>query len=539
MFVIIDNYDSFTYNIFQYLSELTESEIRVIRNDKISIEELEALNPQGIIISPGPGRPEDAGISEAVIRHFMKKVPILGVCLGHQAIGHIFGGKIINSPHIMHGKVVKIDHDSKGLFRNVPNKIEVTRYNSLVVEPGSFSPELEVTALDENGEIMGLRHKEYPLEGVQFHPESIASESGYQILKNFLKYKRNVNQIKDIYKKILDRKDLTVAEAEDFADELTDGAVAQELAAGILTGLNMKGYTADEIIGVSKALRNKSKKIYYDQPLLDTCGTGGDGFSNFNISSFAAIVTSSLGIKTAKHGNRSVSSNSGSSDFFHSLGMDIEADPLLATEYLDQANFCFLFAPVYHCAMKNAAGVRKALGVKTIFNLAGPLSNPAGAKYQLIGVYDQKLARIVAEAASSLGVERILVVHGFDGSDEISVTGPTHLTQLIDGVATESVLELADYGISHYELSDLSVDDSAQAVAIARELAFSNGKPANRKQEAIFHSVCLNSGAGIYIAGQSCSILEGYKMAREGFSSGKVAETLIKLRDLRESQRIG
>jgi anthranilate synthase/aminodeoxychorismate synthase-like glutamine amidotransferase len=184
---MIDNYDSFTYNLVQYLEELGE-ELKVFRNDKITIPEAEKLNPSRIIISPGPGIPHDAGISEPLIKHFGGKKPILGVCLGHQAIGEVFGGKIIRAKSIMHGKTSQIHHDGKTIFKGLPNPFPATRYHSLVVEKSSLPEVLEISAWTDDGEIMGLRHKEFKVEGVQFHPESILTKSGMRLLENFLAY---------------------------------------------------------------------------------------------------------------------------------------------------------------------------------------------------------------------------------------------------------------------------------------------------------------------------------------------------------------
>jgi anthranilate synthase/aminodeoxychorismate synthase-like glutamine amidotransferase len=185
MILMIDNYDSFTYNLVQYLGEMGE-ELKVYRNDQITIREIEKLKPERIVISPGPGTPKEAGISMDVIRHFAGKVPILGVCLGHQSIGEVFGGKVIRAGRIMHGKTSPIYHDGKTLFKGLPNPFTATRYHSLLVEKKSLPKVLEVSAWTKEGEIMGLRHKKFKVEGVQFHPESILTEHGKQLLRNFL-----------------------------------------------------------------------------------------------------------------------------------------------------------------------------------------------------------------------------------------------------------------------------------------------------------------------------------------------------------------
>ena len=185
MILMIDNYDSFTYNLVQYLGVLG-SEVEVHRNDKITLDEIESMKPERIVISPGPGTPQSAGITISMIERFHPKVPILGVCLGHQAIGAAFGGRVLHAARIMHGKTSEISHDSKGVFRDLPDPITATRYHSLAVERESLPACLEVSAEAEDGEIMGLRHRQYPVEGIQFHPESILTKEGMNILRNFL-----------------------------------------------------------------------------------------------------------------------------------------------------------------------------------------------------------------------------------------------------------------------------------------------------------------------------------------------------------------
>ncbi|QLE39070.1 aminodeoxychorismate/anthranilate synthase component II [Nostoc sp. C052] len=192
MIIVIDNYDSFTYNLVQYLGELAAEfpvadDIKVFRNDKISIDEIRALKPQAIVISPGPGRPEDAGISLELIEQLGQELPILGVCLGHQSIGQVFGGKIIPAPELMHGKTSQVSHTGVGVFRGLENPLTATRYHSLVIERETCPDVLEITAWVEDNTIMGVRHRNYPhIQGVQFHPESVLTSSGKQLLRNFL-----------------------------------------------------------------------------------------------------------------------------------------------------------------------------------------------------------------------------------------------------------------------------------------------------------------------------------------------------------------
>lgn len=185
MILLIDNYDSFTFNVEQYLAELHQK-VKVVRNDKITLAQISKLNPEAIVISPGPGNPDEAGITLPLIHEFAGKIPILGICLGHQAIGQAFGGKVTRAPRMMHGKLSSITHDGKGVFQGLPKSFEVTRYHSLHIEEKSLPSVLKVTAKTEDGIVMGLRHKKFPIEGVQFHPESYLTEHGHKMLENFL-----------------------------------------------------------------------------------------------------------------------------------------------------------------------------------------------------------------------------------------------------------------------------------------------------------------------------------------------------------------
>jgi len=186
MFLMIDNYDSFVYNLVRYVQELNE-DIIVKRNDEITFNEIEAMAPEGIIISPGPKRPEDAGISEGIVRKFQGDIPILGICLGHQVIGHVFGAEIVEGLEPVHGKVHPVFHRESGLFKGIPMPFNVTRYHSLIIDPDSIGDQLEVTSQTEDGVIMGIRHKKYLIEGVQFHPEAELTEYGHELLRNFVK----------------------------------------------------------------------------------------------------------------------------------------------------------------------------------------------------------------------------------------------------------------------------------------------------------------------------------------------------------------
>jgi anthranilate synthase/phosphoribosyltransferase len=527
MILLIDNYDSFTYNLYQYLGELTAQPVQVARNDRISLEEIEALQPEAIVISPGPGRPEEAGISVEAVRRFAGRLPILGVCLGHQAIGTAFGARIAPARRIVHGKTEQINLDGRGLFRGIPLPATVTRYHSLVVDPAALPEELEITATSQDGEIMGLRHREYPVEGVQFHPESVGTPFGRKLLANFLSYKREPFPAAQLLSRIISRVDLSFIEMEEFMEELTEGNLNGSQIAGFLVGLNAKGFSPREIAGAASVLRRKKTPFHAVQPqdsdpLIDTCGTGGDGIGTFNISSLAAVAASACGARVAKHGNRAVSSRSGSADFFAGLGLRIDLDPGASARLLERTGFTFLYAPLYHPAMRHAAQVRRELGMKTIMNLVGPLANPADARRQLIGVFAEGLCRPVAEAARLLGAERVMVVHGLDGEDELSVTGPTRIVELRDGEMREYLFDPAQLGLAPYPMDALQVGSVEENVRIARGLLGGDGAD----RQAIRDAVLLNAGAALYVGGLAAGIEEGYRLARAALEDGRVRRKL-------------
>jgi anthranilate synthase/phosphoribosyltransferase len=521
MILLIDNYDSFTHNLYQYMSEITPEPVVVVRNDKTTLEEIEGMSPSRIIISPGPGRPEEAGISEAVIRRFGGTVPILGVCLGHQAIAHAFGAEVVQAKRIVHGKAEAMELDGRGLFRSVSSPAAFTRYHSLAVREETIPPEFEITARAPDGEVMGIRHKKQLLEGVQFHPESIASDAGKRLLSNFLHYHREPFVPSHYLSRLLEGASLSQAEAANFMEDLTDGNLTGAQIAGFLVAINAKGITPEEIAGCASVLQRKRRPVQVEGPILDTCGTGGDGLGTFNISSLTALVASACGARVAKHGNRAVSSKSGSADFYKALGIKVDLPPAKSEKMLAENNFAFLFAPIYHQAMKYAAAPRRELGVKTIMNLLGPLVNPAAADYQLIGVFSEEFCEPVAEAAHLLGIKRAMVVHGKDGIDELSVSAPSRVV-LVDEEGSMESFELRpeEYGIRGYALSDLAGGDAEANAGIARAILSGSG------YEAVRDSVILNAAGALRVYGRVSDIGEGVELARKALADGSVLAKL-------------
>ena len=531
MILIIDNYDSFTYNLYQYLRELTDEPVEVVRNDAVDLDQIAARAPRQIIISPGPGRPEAAGISVEVTRRFAPTTPILGVCLGHQVIGLAFGAEIVRSANIVHGKVEAMELDGRGLFRSIPSPAQFTRYHSLAIAPESLPDELEISAWAPDGEIMGVRHKRLVVEGVQFHPESIASEHGKRLLSNFLQYRREPLIISNSLRSLLDGVDMNRGEAVRFMEDLTDGNLTSAQIGAMFVALNAKGIAAEEIAGCAQVLIAKRRPFHSARPVLDTCGTGGDGLGTFNISSMAALLATTCGAIVAKHGNRAVSSRSGSADFYRALGFPIDLAPEQSERLLARTGFAFLFAPLYHGAMRHATAARRDLGIKTIMNLLGPLVNPAGATFQLIGVSSRSLCAPVARAAHLLGIKRVMVVHGEGGEDEISIGGTTWITRIdADGVSVEERLHPHDFGLDTHTIDEIVGGDAQYNARLAREMLVGKGSVAIRD------AVLLNTAAALMLYGVVSEIGEGVSRVRQVLNDGtartKIDEIISHANDL-------
>ncbi len=535
MILVIDNYDSFTFNVVQALECATKEEIKIVRNDEVTVEQLASMNPSKLIVSPGPGNPGSAGICIEAIRFFAGKIPILGICLGHQAIGEAFGAKIVGAKFIKHGIIEEINLDGRGIFRTIGKSAKFTRYHSLVIDEATLPSDFEVTARAQDGDIMGIRHKSLPIEGVQFHPESIASQACLDLFKGFLNYRRDNLPVSEYLKQLIDeKKPLTREQASFFMENLTDGTMDEKATASILTAMAALGLpTADEMAGCAEALLKKktpfplqNTNANNNNGLAEIVGTGGDGKGSFNISSMSALVAASCGQPVAKHGNRAVSSKSGAADFFENLGIKIMAEPEKTANLVEQTGFGFLMAPVYHAAMRFAAPVRKALGIKTIFNVLGPLLNPAGAEYEVLGVYSEDLMEDYARAAKALGAKRVMVIHSRDGFDEISPCQPTDVFQINeDGKEYRYVIEPSKFGIIGVSEEELEGGSGADNAKLAQEVLNGGGR------KTIRAAVGLNAGAVLYLSGKAKTLKDGYDMALAALSSGS---TLAKLHEIQK-----
>jgi anthranilate phosphoribosyltransferase len=315
-------------------------------------------------------------------------------------------------------------------------------------------------------------------------------------------------------------------ELERAAEQIFAGGGSEIQVASFLTALAARGETIEELTAFATVMRRRSL-VFKREPgiVLDTCGTGGDHSGTFNISTAAAFVAAAAGVRVAKHGNRSMTSKCGSADVLHELGIQTDCEPAVMERSLDEIGICFLFAQKYHQSMRNVAVVRRELGFRTIFNLLGPLANPASATHQLIGVFRKELVETHAEVLRRLGIARAMVVHGEDGLDEITICGKTHIAELVDGKIVQMTITPGLYGIAASPKNSLQGGDAAENARITMEILQGNPGP---KSDVVI----LNAGAAIYIAEQAANMEEGIARAREILASGAALEKLNQLRAL-------
>jgi anthranilate phosphoribosyltransferase len=323
-----------------------------------------------------------------------------------------------------------------------------------------------------------------------------------------------------LLEKLMRHEDLTTEEAADAMREVMEGRATPASLGALLSALVMKGERPAEVVGFARTMRDHAVKLAAPAgDVFDTCGTGGDRSGTFNISSAAALVVAACGVKVAKHGNRSVSSRCGSADVFEQLGVNISAPAPVVERSLHEANIAFFFAPTFHPSMKHAAQTRRELGIRTAFNLLGPLTNPAGAQRQIVGVPRPELADLVARALLMLGADRAWVVHGVDGIDEISTTGYTRVLECHDGAVNTFYVHPAEFGIPKASPVDLQGGDAAQNASIVQDVL-------DGQRGAARDVVLLNAGAALFVSGAASSVGEGIAMAASAVDRGAAKATL-------------
>jgi len=328
---------------------------------------------------------------------------------------------------------------------------------------------------------------------------------------------------------IIERRDLSPDEMAVVMRLIMTGQATPAQIGGFLVGLRMKGETVDEITAAARVMRELATAVNVSGPhLVDTCGTGGDGAGTFNISTASAIVTATAGGRVAKHGNRSVSSRSGSADVLEAAGVKLDLNPVQVAACIDRVGVGFLFAPQHHSAMKHAIGPRKELRVRTLFNLLGPLTNPAGAPNQVLGVFSADWVEPLAYVLKQLGSQHVLVVHAEDGLDEISIAAPTRVAELRDGEVSLYTITPEEFGMQRTSLDAVTVNSAMQSLAMI-EAVFDN------KPGPAHDIVCLNAGAAIYAADLAASLKDGVALASEAIASGRVKQTLASLIDVSNS----
>jgi anthranilate phosphoribosyltransferase len=329
--------------------------------------------------------------------------------------------------------------------------------------------------------------------------------------------------IKDALAKLVDRIDLSEQEAETVMLEIMDGTATQAQVAGYLMGLRQKGETVGEVVGSVKAMRSRATRIMVGAPIVvDTCGTGGDGADTFNISTTAAFVAAGAGITVAKHGNRSVSSRSGSADVLSSLGVKIDLEPSRVADCIDEVGIGFLFAPLYHGAMKQCAGVRQEMGIRTILNVLGPLANPAGATHQVLGVYDAKWTDILGRVLVELGSQHCIVVHGMDGLDEMTLSDRTRVAEGKGGVVSSYFITPEEFEVRRVARKEFTGGSSEDNARITTEILQGRKGP---KRDI----VCLNAAPAMVVGQKAKTLKDGFRLAQQTIDSGAAAEKLERL----------
>lgn len=536
MILLIDNYDSFVFNVEQYLRELTNEEVKTVRNDAITLEKIKILNPSRIVLSPGPKHPKDSGICLEILKN-IENTPILGICLGHQAFGLVFGGKIEKLEIPLHGKTSEITVTGKNsiLFKDMPEKFNVMRYHSLYVSEENLPEELTVTAKSDDGIIIALEHKTKDIYGIQFHPESFFTEYGKNIIKNFISNtKKETLQSNDknteeterkkadeVFKKYLKKLQDNIPLADNDFKEICEVINSKNYnivqLGALLVLISEKSLYPESLTAFVKNILEYSVTFSDDTPMIDLCGTGGDGLKTINISTTVAFIVAAMGVKVAKHGNKSVTSKSGSSDVIDKLGLTMEKSIITQLNKLENSNLAFFHAPFFHKLVGEVREVRQRLGIRTVFNVLGPLLHPnRKLKYQLVGLYHEPVHRLYAETLQLLGREHALVVRGNDGLDEISICDETKIVEVKGDKILEYTVSPETFGFRrafHADIEGGTPEENAEI--LVRTLKGEENSPKS-------DIVILNAMFALYAADFVKHPAEAKPLILEAINSGKV-----------------
>lgn len=536
MILMIDNYDSFVFNVEQYLKELTDEEILTVRNDEITIEEIKQMKPSKIIFSPGPKHPKDSGICLTILNNFdeLGNISILGICLGHQAIGMHFGGNIKRMENPLHGKTSEITvlSENSVLFKNLPEKFKVMRYHSLYVD--DIPEELEVTAMAEDGVAMAVEHKTKNIFGIQFHPESFFTEYGKNMIRNFLNIeslqknkeinknpntKGNFENMNKYLKKLQENIALTDTDFQEICKIIDSKTYDIVQLGALLVLISEKSLYPESLTAFVKNILEYSTTFEDETPMIDVCGTGGDGFKTINISTAVAFILGAMGVSVAKHGNRAISSKSGSSDVLDKLDIPLENSLVNQIENLHKKNLAFFHAPFFHKLVGEVREVRNRLGIRTVFNILGPLLHPnTKLKYQLVGLYHEPVHRLYAETLQLLGRKHALVVRGNDGLDEITICDDTKIIEVKGEQILEYTISPESFGFKrafHSEIEGGTPEENAEILVKILK---------GEEKSAKFDIVVLNAMFALYTANVVDHPAKAKELILEAIESGKVYE---------------
>jgi len=538
MILMIDNYDSFVFNVEQYLKEMTDDEVITVRNDAITIDDIKKMNPSKIIFSPGPKHPKNSGICLEILNNTdeLGNIPILGICLGHQAIGMNFGGEIKRLENPLHGKTSEITvlSENSVLFKNLPKKFKVMRYHSLYVD--DIPENLEVTAKSEDGVAMAVEHKSKNIFGIQFHPESIFTEYGKNMIRNFLNIEvsetlqndensKNTNEkgnfidMNKYLKKLQENIALTDTDFREICKIIDSKNYDIVQLGALLVLISEKSLYPESLTAFVKNILEYSTTFEDDSDMIDVCGTGGDGFKTINISTAVAFILGAMGVNVAKHGNRAISSKSGSSDVLDKLGVPLENSLANQIEKLHVKNLAFFHAPFFHKLVGEVREVRSRLGIRTVFNILGPLLHPnTKLKYQLVGLYHEPVHRLYAETLQLLGRKHALAVRGNDGLDEITICDDTKIIEVKGEQILEYTVSPESFGFKrafHSEIEGGTPEENAEIL-----IKILKGE----EKSAKFDIVVLNAMFALYTADVVDHPAKAKDMVLEAIESGKVYE---------------
>ncbi len=533
MILLIDNYDSFVFNVAQYLKELTTEEVKTVRNDQISLDEIKRLRPSRIVLSPGPKHPKDSGICLEILKE-ISDIPILGICLGHQAFGLVHKATIKRLETPLHGKTSEmtvVDKEAT-LFKGLPQQFKVMRYHSLYVDRENLPEELKVTALSDDGVIMALQHRTKPIHSIQFHPESFFTEYGKNIVKNFLtgtqatattqdkneEQKAYANEVfKKHLKKLQDNLPLDDDDFKEICTVLNQKQYDIVQLGALLVLISEKSLYPASLTAFVKNILAYSTTFADERPMIDLCGTGGDGLKTINISTTVAFIVAAMGVKVAKHGNRSITSQSGSTDVLQELGIEAEASLLKQLDSLEKKGLAFFHAPFFHKLVGEVKEVRQRLGIRTVFNVLGPLLHPnTKLKYQLVGLYHKPVMRLYAETLQLLGREHALVVRGNDGLDEISICDTTKIVEVKEGEILEYTIAPEMFGFKRAFHADIQGGTPKENAAILQRIL--RGEERGAKADVVI----LNAMFALYTANVVSHPMEAKELIEEAIKSGKV-----------------